>query len=161
MLISLLTFSVFMVLAMVLSLLAIMATCGSTLRRERFRLAWRNARTLFKSHYLIILEAALILFLVSFLVSTFLLFLIWLLFAPFWNLLVASLTIGSEGLINLVYWIFWVMVLGLAFVTFGFLSAFHYATWTMLYLRLKQDVQARGALIRHLVEPLRRLLKIE
>jgi hypothetical protein len=125
-------FTIFVPVAVSLSLIIKYAISDCVLEDDSMTTSIKNGWKLFKKNWLISLEVALILFFISFLASFILLLVIFILFFPiFWLSLAFSITWLSIV----------ILLLGLIFIiAFGsILTSFQVATWTNLYLHLKEN----------------------
>lgn len=124
------------IISLVLSLLGVYASALVILEQVSFTQAIREAIQLFREHWLVSLEMALILYLVSIVVGLGVLISLFILAVPFLLLgLIAALT-GSSVVLWIVLipailvYIAFLVLAGSAFVTF------QYSAWILLYLRL-------------------------
>lgn len=108
-----------------------------------FASAWRHAWSLFKNHWIIVIEQALILFAINLIVGMLLIVSFFLIFGPFF--LLGSVTAG--GFFPMI--MLGVLLVGAVIVALGSgLAAFQYSAWTILYLRLNDDPSYISKLVR-------------
>lgn len=132
----LLSFIIFIPLAIIVYFIAILSSCYIVLRNKSFAKSILLAWELFKRNWLICLELGFLLFVVGFLVGLAILLLFLLASIPIVLLLLAALALGSQ-IASLIVIILAVMVLvALVVLSGAFIVCFHYTAWVMLFERL-------------------------
>jgi hypothetical protein len=132
----LLSFLIFIPLAIIVYFIALLASCYIVLRDKPFGRSIHLAWELFKRNWLICLELGFLLFVIGFLVGLAVLLLFLLASIPIVLLLLAALALGSQ-IASLIVIILAIMVLVTLVVLSGaFVVCFQYTAWVMLFERL-------------------------
>lgn len=130
------TFVIFTALALIVSMLAIYASAFIVIKNSKFFEAVKASWTLFIKNWLISLEMALILFLISLGVGIILIFATALIAAPFGLLLIGLHYLNLQFAFSLIsitaflFWFFLIILVG------AILVAFQFTAWTLLFLEL-------------------------
>lgn len=143
-----LLFVVVTLISLLLSLLGIYASAYIMLAGASLKVALINSLTLFRSHWLVSLEFALIMYLVSVMVGLGVLLSLLVVGIPF-TLLAAILTFLKIpaglliiGIPALIFYVLFILLVG------SWMVAFQYTAWTLLYLRLHQEEGALAKVVR-------------
>lgn len=132
----LVSFIIFIPLAIIGYFVAILATCYIILRGKKFGQSLFLAWELFKRNWLICLELGFLLFVVGFLVGLLVILLFLLASIPVVLLLLAALALGSEVASLLVIALAIIILVALIVVSGAFIVTFQYASWVLLFERL-------------------------
>ena len=129
--------------AIVINFLTKFAIASYLINKTEFTASWKHAWQLFKNHWLIVIEQALILLAINLLIGLLVIIVFFIIFGPFF--LLGSVTAG--GFFPLV--LFGVLLVGLIIVTLGSgLASYQYSAWTILYLHLTENSSYTAKIVR-------------
>lgn len=134
----LLTFVLFIALALIISLLNIYASAFVVIKNCKFFEAIQKSWNLFVKNWLVSLEMGLILFLISFCAGLLFLILSGLLAIPFILLFVAFYYLNFQSALIVISLFAILAWLCLLILTGAFLSAFQFSSWTLLFINLNK-----------------------
>ncbi len=141
-------FIIFVPLALILAFIAKFAICYIVIEKNSFSQAIRNAFSLFAKNWLVSVEMAFILFIISFIVSLLILVVSFIISLPI--LLILNLLLLYSGAL-LGFWIFVIGVLILAIfvaVAGAALSAFRIVAWTDFFVKLNSSQGGLSKILR-------------
>lgn len=134
-----LAFIIITIVSLILSLLGIYASALVILERVSFRPAIQQALRLFSAHWLVSLEMALLLYLITMLIGIGALIALFVMAIPFLLLGFIAAFIGSPVLLGIIIvpavliYVGFLILAGSAFITF------QYSAWILLYLRISKE----------------------
>ncbi len=129
--------------AIIINFITKFAIASYLIDKTEFTASWKHAWQLFKSHWLIVIEQALILLAINLLIGLLVIIVFFIIFGPFF--LLGSVTAG--GFFPLI--LFGVLLVGLIIVTLGSgLASFQYSAWTILYLHLNENSSYTAKIVR-------------
>ncbi len=131
-----LSFVILVPAVLALSFIAKYAIASIVLKKQRFGPSLASGWRLFRTHWLVSIEMALIMFAINFVVSLAMVVGIVLIAVPFILLAVIFVLAGSQGGLVFTITAGTLAVFLLLFLFGALLSAFQYAAWTNLYLKL-------------------------
>jgi len=140
----LLSFIIFIAIAIILYFLAIFASCYIVLRGKKFSHAIALAWELFKRNWIICIELALLLFVITFLGGLGVILIIMVISVPIVLLFLAALALNSSIALIAIFVIAVLLFAAVAVIGSAFLIAFQYSAWVLLFERLTK----KGALAR-------------
>jgi len=146
-LIVLLTFLIFIPVAIIVALVTKYASAFVMLNGEKFWSAFKNGWRLFAANWLISLEMALILFVINIAVGLIFVVLALLLFSPFFFFGVIY-TINAPSLFGILMYVSLTLLIVASLAIGAVLSAFQIGSWTLLYLKLSSGAKVYSKLVR-------------
>lgn len=132
------SFILFVILSLIISFVAIYSTCFIVLKNYSFNQALKSALKLFWKNWILSLEVAFILFIISALGSVVLLFAVFIASAPVILLLMVAFYMGAGLIYNLLFALLIIMILLIVLLFGGFLSAFSICSWVVLFDKIAQ-----------------------
>ncbi|MBI4133116.1 hypothetical protein HY478_00730 [Candidatus Uhrbacteria bacterium] len=130
------SFLIFFPLALIVSFMTIYAVCAMVISKQHFFHAVHTAWHLFRTHWLISIETALILFVVSLAGGLAVAILALLLAVPVSLLIVAAFIVGSTTAFGVVATVGVLIVIIFALLVGAIVTTYQLITWTLLYERL-------------------------
>lgn len=129
--------------AIVINFITKFAMASFLISETDFTSAWKHAWYLFKNHWLIVIEQAVILLAINLIIGLLLIVIFFIIFGPFF--LLGSVTAG--GFFPFV--LFGIMLVGLIIVVLGSgLASFQYSAWTIMYLQLNENRSYTSKIVR-------------
>lgn len=137
-LLSVISFALAFVLVLTISFMTVFVVAAVVIDRESLSDALMTAGNLFRRHWIICIETALILFAVNVIVSIALALIVMLISVPATLLLIAGIVAASSPFTTLVITLFLGSMVALILFSGSLLTTFTLATWTLLYMRLRR-----------------------
>lgn len=138
-LLHLLSYLIFIPLAVIFYFIAILACCYIVLRNKKLLESISSAWGLFKRHWLICLELGFLLFVISFLIGMIMLLVVMVLSIPILLLFLAAIALQSEIAYLVMLVLSVVIVLAVVILGGSFMVAFQYTSWVLLFERLTKQ----------------------
>lgn len=148
-------FLIFFPIVLVVSFMTIYALCAVALDKKHFFPAIEESWYLFRQHWLVSLETAVILFLVGIVGAAVMIITSYIISIPFFLLMTVSVLAGSKILFTSVVITALILVAMIVIVVGSMVTTFQLITWSLLYKRLQ-----RAEAIPKLVRFLRRIPKL-
>lgn len=146
-LITILSFLIFVPLTIIISLATKYGSAFAVLNDEKFSSAFLNGWRLFRANWLVSLEMALILFGINLLAGLGFILAALLIFSPFFFFGIAY-TLENPDLLGTLMYVSLTLLLLLSLAVGALLSVFQIGSWTLLYSRLTTGGKAYSKLVR-------------
>lgn len=137
--ISFIAFLVFFPLVLIVSFLTIYTIAAIVIQKSKVLHAVHTAWDIFKNHWIVSLETAVILFAVNLLAGLILVLFALLLVFPVTILGISAAIAGMTGLLTAIFTIALILIVLAAIFLGAFVSTFQLATWTILFQRLSRE----------------------
>ncbi|MBU0649212.1 hypothetical protein KJ969_03915 [Patescibacteria group bacterium] len=135
-LLHLVSYLVFIPLAIIFYLMAILAGCYVVLRKKKILTSIALAWDLFRRNWLICLELGFLLFVISFLIGLAMLLVVLVFSVPIILLFLAALALQSEVAYLVILFLSIFIIFVIVILGGSFMAAFQYSSWVLLFERL-------------------------
>jgi len=132
----LLSFLIFLPLAIIIYFIALLAACYIVLRDKKMWPAIALAWDLFKRNWLICLELGLLLFVITFMVGLMIVLIFLILSVPVVLLFLASAALGSSTALLVIAILAFIIFAVITILGVSFVVSFQYTSWVLLFERL-------------------------